>query len=590
MKLKSFFIIFLSTFSFQLLFNESLDSTPVDLIYSSENQETLDAQNTSWNKVLPGKVLCAPQQTSYGFITVTDARNIIAFTSDGKTLFSKNIKRTPKPLLTVLPHDFTILATDNRTNIQLRNPSGIILWEKHFDSEIVCPPLAGKDGRFFVLTKDKFSCFGINGICKWENEMSIKKDDLQYVSLHEFPDGSVAVIFGKELIRFTPFGEEIFRFQFEQKIISSAEVKSGISVLLKNRTLNLFDGENIKWKMNDIDSISVSHDKKILAVLNSEKKSKNLFIKLPDLSDGTVTESYRLKNFNFAEKTKVKILNQGFFIYDDLKGTFFNKNGNCLWNASFPMQNNKSNWNYIFISDNNYLVFCENNWNMESYRILQNSYKQKKIREINTYENFYDYIDTDQFNNIFTQNLSETLTSPEYEKLLTEGYYGKKEQEIISGLYSATKAYYSLLNTSSFGTKKENSVFSKDSTGLSKILTLLSLIGTDTFNEHIALFLRNDTNVSNQIAILQGISKNGYDPDLLLLDSISYLSLKTSYKEKYLLTCICDAVYSICTYMGTPAFTSKGKAILSGFLYPSYSAETRAYARKTLTNLADFNQ
>ena len=77
----------------------------------------------------------------------------------------------------------------------------------------------------------------------------------------------------------------------------------------------------------------------------------------------------------------------------------------------------------------------------------------------------------------------------------------------------------------------------------------------------------------------------GYDPDGKLLEAIERNATLAGNKDSAYLNSICDAVYSICLFMGRPAWNKKGKEILKSFMGTGYSTDTRLYARDTLKKI-----
>ena len=124
--------------------------------------ETLSNYNTSWSAVLPGTTLCEPEVTSYGFCLVTDARNIMGYTSTGKLLWEKNIGRVRNVNLTSMHDDFILFHDENSNILCLFNPSGNELWSKALDFKPASKPFAGRDGRFFIHGEGQVKCYGIN--------------------------------------------------------------------------------------------------------------------------------------------------------------------------------------------------------------------------------------------------------------------------------------------------------------------------------------------------------------------------------------------------------------------------------------------
>ena len=172
---------------------------------------------------------------------------------------------------------------------------------------------------------------------------------------------------------------------------------------------------------------------------------------------------------------------------------------------------------------------------------------------------------------------------------LRTGLYSNQEKSYIQDTISICTAYSDFLSTSDFGTRKDKSIFEQDSAGFEKILMQLMLLGNKDSQNLAASILSKTPNKSFQRVILAGVKSNGYDPDGQLLKAIEKITLNVSYKDKTLSSHICDSVYSICLFMGRPAYNSKGKDILKNFLYPSYDGKIRDYARETLKKIIELD-
>ena len=77
----------------------------------------------------------------------------------------------------------------------------------------------------------------------------------------------------------------------------------------------------------------------------------------------------------------------------------------------------------------------------------------------------------------------------------------------------------------------------------------------------------------------------GYDPDGKLLSAIEKNAELAGTKDSVYCNIICDAVYSICLFMGRPAYNKQGKDIIKRFMGNNYSSNTRLYARDTLKKI-----
>ena len=150
--------------------------TAANLFSQDAGIETLSNYNTSWTSVLPGTAICEPEVTSYGFCLVTDARNIMGYSSNGTLLWEKNIGRVRNVSLTSLRGDFILFLDENSNFLRLFNPSGNELWSKALDFKPISKPLAGRDGRFFIHGEGNIICYGINGSTRWKINTTSQKN------------------------------------------------------------------------------------------------------------------------------------------------------------------------------------------------------------------------------------------------------------------------------------------------------------------------------------------------------------------------------------------------------------------------------
>lgn len=560
---------------------------------AQENEIKLSTQNITWSKVIPGKFICEPVQTSFGFIGITDAKTITAITNNGKLYYEKQVPRVTNPKLSVLSQDFLILSS-NDNFFYLINPSGKIIWKQELDSKIIAPSFSGKDGRFFILTKSFLYCFGINGICKWKinhsfnysENFSLNKISLQQI--FEFSDGSLALINETSVVRISPFGKVLQTKTFEQKISNAINHSDGIILSFSNKLLfldiyedNLFE----KWTTEFYNNVTLTLNNEKNIILAYSKDGSSITFYFLDNENGQIQNEQKItsiKNHNFLNVNYAK---NGIFVYSDENGCFFTEDGNILWTGRFPATTNSAAFNYIFFTQDNHLVFCKKNWSIDAYRIFQSfEAKQNQKKQKTNYSNFYDP-NVSYFEELYPIKLNDLITSEKTYNLLTVGFYNEQEQNITSRMLELTDFYLLKLQTTNFGTRPKKTIMQKDSIGFNKAISLLSLFGTDTFQQQISQILKKEKDSTIILPILNGIIQNGYDPDYIILSSLEYLSEASQIKNRAVITAICDATLSICTYMGDQAYLSKGKKILTNYMYPNYSKDIRDYARETITKL-----
>lgn len=564
------------------------------------SQELLTNQNTTWTFVLPGKVISEPAITSYGFSLVTDAKQISTYSNSGKLLWEKTLKNYRDSKIFVFPGDFIFLISENNKKITLLNPSGYELWSKNLDFSVISNPHCGFDGRFFLKGENQIECFGISGLSKWK----LKTENFSNINLQELPDGSLIAFLEKledgktKGIRISPFGKILEEITFSGQIISSTSSENGIFLTFIDGSAGYFSlEENFsknKWVLQTEKPTTSSQIKNAKFVVC--KETQNTFYILPyenevvffriSSDDGKIKNSFIIKNLKGFEIQKIVYNESGIFICDNSKGFFYNENGNEIWSGQFQKKSKKNNWNYIIFTNENYLTFCYTNWTVNSYRIFQNLAKSTQNQKQKNYNSYYT-INTSDFEYIFNTKIEADFATEERIKKLQNGNYDTNEIEYVSELMSACEVLKSQLNFSPTTNKNGKSIFELDMIGTAFLLKELSLFSTDTFSSYISQFLLKIQNKSALSEILRGIETFGYDSDGKILTSLEQLAKKTSSKDEIIINDICNAVFSICRFMGRPAFNSKGKEILQNFLFPNYSANTRNYARETLKKITE---
>ncbi len=597
-----YILIFLLFIFYKPLFSQENELQSKSFSISKETEEIkLSNQNISWSKVIPGKIICKPQKTSFGFVSITDAKTITAITNEGNLYYEKTVPKLSNPQLSTLDYDFLLLSS-NDNFIHLINPSGKLLWTKELDGKVISPAFSGEDGRFFVLTNNCVFCFGMNGVCKWQikhslnystnTENSEKQNNNQ--KIFKFSDGSIAIADNKSILRLSPFGKILETKTFSENTENVFQVSQGKNgIIITNGTKSSFfdihkDTFYEKWTTEfsvPIEIICNIKNNKILAFSKNNTSIKFYFL---NTETGKIYKEMEINNSDFQILQKIEYTDYGVFLSTNKKAIYFTEEGKILWNGNFPTSKQSNLFNYIFLTENNFLVFCKKDWSIDAYRIYQSFEKKEnshtKINNKKTYNAFFTQ-NTEAFDYIYTLQLDNLITSDKTNILLSNGFYQTKEQEIVSKLLEATNVYLQKHNISNFGTKQSKSVFENDTKGFYKALKLPSLFGTNTFQDFTSTIIKKDKNTSTILILLDGTIQNGFDPNYEILKSLEFFSENSKIKNKTLIKAVCDSTYSICNFMGDKAFLLYGKNILTNYMYPNYPKDIQDYARKTMTKI-----
>lgn len=559
-------------------------------------QTALTNLNTSWSQVLGGKFISKPVLTSFGFIGITDGKTISALTNSGKIIWEVNTSVNSETIVTVISSDFTLAVTNGRKKITLYNPSGVPLWNKVLSFDVTHKAFEGRDGRFFLRGENTLACYGINGICKW----SIETERQSPVELQELEDGSL-ILFLKELsdgktraLRITPFGKIIEDITFSGEILSSSTTDCGIFLTFSDGSAGLFGLSDEKAVNRYVLDPRLFNKNKNNFFCSALHKDYGVFVtenrsgvKLLYLNgrNGEVKWTAILDQFSITDIVEAKLTEEGFFICDMKTGYFYNKEGLLQWTCSMPENKSRNKWKNAFFTENNTLVICYDNWTLNGYIVEQHTGNYKSDIKYNYYLDYLK-IDSSVYGTVYQNELSSEITGPHRIKNLEAGYYGEKEILFTSDLISCCQAYIQANSETNFGVHDGPSLFQANVSQMESLLNQLPYYGTRYTTNLTAKLLKKETNNSILNCIVTGITKSGYDPDGEILQALEILSSKTLKSNINLQLNICDAVYSVCRFMGRPAFNKSGKTILKNFMYPSYNSKVRTKARQTMEMIA----
>lgn len=564
------------------------------LNFFSFSQVELNTINTSYISSLTGKPICEPQRTSYGFAILTDAKNIMGYTTEGKKIFSKNLYKARKPFFGVLKNDFLAVITNNGTHLSFLNPDGNELWNTTLDFKAERNPVSGRDGRFFISGKNIIECYGITGIKKW----SLNTPDQSKFDIQELNDGSILIIL-EDLVdsktkglRISPFGEVLEEIIFNGEVKFVLSFQKGLLLTFSDSSAGLFSIENNnsvnKWVIKKENPPSINNDFFVLSenkneVIYINHQSNSVEINYIDLLSGNVKKSFFINNIGIVNKSFFSDI--GVFLFDSKNAYLYNNYGRFLWSGTIPTKSKKNSINYTFYTSDNNLILFYSNWSLHIFKTTEQKLKNNPVKsKLPKYEHFYK-IDTSLFENINITKIHEDLFTEELKQKILLGNYNTQEIKYASTLLSASKSYFNIKNTSNFGTRIEKSPFETNQQSLIQMISHFPLYSCDTFTQQTAQFLKTEKNQTILHHLLKSVQENPYDPENYLLDSIEILLNSKIKIETSLYIDICDAIYSICLFNGYSSIEYKGRELLTSMLYPNYNSKVRDYSRSILKKL-----
>ncbi len=552
-------------------------------------QEKLSNFNTSWAAVLPGTPLCEPAITSYGFCIATDARNIMGFSSGGTLLWEKNIGRVRNMSLTTLPGDFVLFYDKSNNIIKLFNPSGSEIWSKALDFQMTEKTFAGRDGRFFVYGENTITCFGINGSVRWTMETPAQKN----LPVQELPDGSIILFLADENgatkgLRISPFGKQLENIIFAGSITNTWTCREGILLSFSDGSAGLFSIDNglsvnrwVAQAKGETALFSVHPDGSQFRLITLSGTNGLTVYKL-DSQTGAVLHSKKLSQIK-GNAAPIATTDSGLFLCDQNNAILLNDDLSEIWSARMPdsMRNKKVSFTAYLLQD--YLLIFDRNWSINAYHTAQSTSKKTVLK--NEQADYFSFapLDLSEFSYFYEGTFFNQIKDPSISEKIKGQNFGEIEAQWLTRTLSIAKLYSMDATSSDFGIHTEKSVFETDSAGFETILTQLALLGTLQTQNAAADIISKSRNKSYCKVLMANIC--GYDPDGKLLTALDRNAELAGNKDTVYLFTLCDAVYSVCFFMGRPAYNKKGREIIKKFMGSAYPSTVRSYARDTLKKI-----
>ena len=584
---------------FPVFFTENMlfSQTPAAALRDFSTEEP------KWTLTLNGKIIAPPQATSYGFAVLTDGRTVYAASDDGIVLWQKELGGRISPYLTVLDGDFLLTVFRGNT-LTLLNPEGLPLWSARLPFTLADAPFVGRDARIFVRGKNDISCYGIKGVCKWH----IRSEEQDIHAIQELPDGSVVVLLSKPdngktaALRISPFGEIMEKFTFTGIVASCVSASDGgILVTLKSGGAGLcsIDGRNkttTKWSLSRAEGelplpgndgsffIPYSSTRAALVQPAGEDGAVTFY----RLSDGEASTHYRVPGIDVSRISYVQPFLRGMAFADRNSAVFCTERESVVWNVQLPAMNGSSApWNYLLYTESGCLIVCKKSWTIAGFRVVQNVGGARLQKQERGNYNAFFATEAPLYDRYTIEGKLDTgLTGSERRTALEGGMYGSLEKAWMSELKSACEAYRSAIASASAGGRVKRSVFVEDIAGTDAMFKQLACYGTSTESDIIARLIEAEGDGTHLLTLIAQAGECAYDPAGSMLDSLDKAFRTIPSQNTRLLQTLCDTVFSICRFMGRPAFYRHGKDILARLLYPQYDPKLRAYARQTLQKIA----
>ncbi|GHU79079.1 hypothetical protein FACS189462_4510 [Spirochaetia bacterium] len=155
-----------------------------------------------WRQSLGGTVTGIPAVQVESAVVVLDSGNIKAFSTGGNPLWTYSARGRLAPFVTRSREGTSYIARTNGTLIAVSR-TGRELWRANLGSPLTGAVIPGWDGRVFVPTGQKISCYTGAGRRLWQRSL---ESPLSLQPILDKEGGILMVLESGELVRIDPFG------------------------------------------------------------------------------------------------------------------------------------------------------------------------------------------------------------------------------------------------------------------------------------------------------------------------------------------------------------------------------------------------
>jgi outer membrane protein assembly factor BamB len=165
------------------------------------SQEEFDAPPL-WRQALGGAVIGAPAAQAESVVMVCDGGNLKAYSWQGKPLWNYYARGRLLPFVTRAREGTSYICRANGILMAI-NRSGRELWQINLGENQAWPVLTGWDGRLFVFTEKRISCYTASGFTLWSKSLDKK---IALKPSMDVSGGFFLVLEDGEFLSFDPFG------------------------------------------------------------------------------------------------------------------------------------------------------------------------------------------------------------------------------------------------------------------------------------------------------------------------------------------------------------------------------------------------
>ncbi len=507
-----------------------------------------------WRAALRGMMIGNPVSQVESVALVLDSGNLCCYSIQGNLLWSYYAGGRLGPFITRSREGTSYICRTNGMLIAV-NRSGRELWRKNLGAALFAPVITGWDGRIFVPTEKRLSCYTAAGYLLWSQSFGAP------VILGPVKDLQGGVILGLEggtILHINHFGETR-SFEPAEKPVLVVPVLSRLAneengdTSSQDRLMLIAAGQSGNLNVLGDDAEDVSLPSLPGTPLHAVSRNGNIAFTLQNnriilmsYEDKTILWGGESQNLTASAPDSVNMLydERGIYVVSQNGASGFTEDGRRLWiinirgSAAMPS-----------FSDEGLLYSGGADWILYAYRLEERVLGIKQSVYGPAPEGFYGLGNPgpSSWSGYYFRN-DEAEIRRELRMI---------EERILSGRIGVNEAEYTayLMETASGAISDSRlSAFAVIHTAHRvKALQLLSFIGSRETIPFLVSIFNRDPDPSVQAAAASAIGKIGVDPEGTALKAFNMKIYSPAVqRNEQVLTAVAEAAASLCRFSGPP--------------------------------------
>ncbi|GHU65788.1 hypothetical protein FACS189447_05390 [Spirochaetia bacterium] len=535
-----------------------------------------------WRQALGGAVTGQPASQAESVIMTVDGGNVKAYSYQGRSLWNYFARGRLIPYVTRSREGTSYICRTNGILIAL-NRAGRELWQINLGEVLAAPVLVGWDGRLFVFTSKRITCYTASGYTLWSRNL---EKPIALKPIKDETGGFFLVLDDGELLRINAFGSTLSD-KLESAPVGAVTLKlnksndvsllffyaAGNMELFNTRTGDREALKGVPYPFAPLAAASMGANAALLlndgklAFLSMDQR-KILWTKDTHITPEDLAGSRIEANLSMDER--------GIYLLTKTGAVGFTEDGRRLWLIRI-----KGSGALPSFSDEGVLYSGGTDWILYAYRLEERVKAQKRVLYGPAPEGEYGVgkpialFAADDYFRYSEEDMERQLR--EISQAIRSGQIGEHEKEYASYLMDIGG---SAVETPRTGVRPP--VFVRHR---SEAVRLLAYFGSRETVPFLADLFTRENDPLVKAAAAEALGRIGVDPEGLALRAFSNAVYPPApLRDEHALAAIASAAGAICRFSGPP-LSDAGVRILTALCSSERPGSVRALAEGELKTL-----